>query len=247
MRNVAPTRSLDRRANQWKSFAFLVGTLGAFVTAIGILMNAIPLVGLTDPSYGVYDFLRGLAVFVGIVLLLVALGMLIRAFTWRTDNDLAQHTAQVLSRELDDRYTFIRNVSKLDIGYVDAVLVGPPGVLIFRITDVEGDWANEGVNWLIRKPTGEFLPAPFNPTKETQVDMQKTDAYLKKRGLHDVPVYGVVVFTKPEQRVRLSARDSVIPISHLTLLTVNLQGNYMGADRINMNVATQVVKQLYGD
>lgn len=247
MRNVAPSRSLVRRANQWKSLAFLVGALGAFLTAVGILLNVVQLVGVTDPSFGFYNFLRGLATFVGIVLLLVAAGMLIRAFTWRTDNDLAMMTAQALAPQLDDRYTLIRNVSRREIGYVDAVLVGPPGVLVFRITDVEGDWANEGGNWLIRKPSGEFLPAPFNPTQEDLVDIKKVDEFLKMRGQQNVPIYGVVVFTKDERRIRLSARESVVPITHLHMLMVNLQNNYMAQERINMNVVTQVVKTLYGD
>ncbi|MBK8023360.1 MAG: NERD domain-containing protein [Chloroflexi bacterium] len=245
MRNVAPTRSLTRRANQWKSIAFFVGAFGAFLVAIGVLMNVIQLVGVNDPSYGLYNFLRGAAVFLGIIVILVSAGMLIRAFTWRIDNDLAQQTAQALGQALDDRYTLIRNISKREIGYVDAVLVGPPGVLVFRITDVTGDWANEGVNWLVRKGSGELLPAPFNPTKECQVDMEKLAAYLAARGVREVPVLGVVVFTKGEKTVRLSARDSVIPISHLHLLPINLQTFYLNEERMNMNVASQVVKQLY--
>ncbi len=50
MRNVAPTRSLTRRANQWKSIAFFVGAFGAFLVAIGVLMNVIQLVGVNDPA-----------------------------------------------------------------------------------------------------------------------------------------------------------------------------------------------------
>lgn len=247
MRNVAPSRSLVRRANQWKSLAFLVGAVGAFVTAVGVLMNVVPLVGSNDPSFSLYNFVRGLATFVGIALLIGAAGILIRAFTWRTDNDLAQMTAQALGRALDDRYTFVRNVSKLDIGYIDAVLIGPPGALVFRIIDVEGDWANEGANWLVRKSSGEFMPAPFNPTKEDQIDIEKLDAYLKKKNIHDVPIFGVVVFTKGQNRVRLSAREPVLPITHLDQLTVNLRGNYLAQERINMNIASQVIQQVYGE
>ncbi|MBL8133036.1 MAG: NERD domain-containing protein [Anaerolineae bacterium] len=245
MRNVAPTRSLTRRANQWKSIAFLAGALGGFALAVGILMNVIPLVGVNDPSFGVYSFLRAAAEFVGIVLLAVSAGMLIRAFTWRMDNDLAQQTAQVLGQKLDDRYTLIRNVSKREIGYIDAVLVGPAGVLVFRITDAEGDWANEGVNWLVRNNSGDLLPAPFNPTKECQIDMDRLGEFLRGRGVHDAPVLGVVVFTRDDRRVRLSARDSVIPISHLHLLPVNLGSFYLNAERMNMNAVTQVIQQLY--
>jgi hypothetical protein len=248
MRNLAPTLSLNRRANQWKSIGFLVLALGAFLTAIGVLMDVVQLVGRTDPAYGVYNFLRGAALVIGIGALLAGVAMLVRAFTWRKDNDLAQRTAAVLGQALDDRFTFIRNVNKPNIGYIDAVLIGTPGVLVFRIVDVTGDWANEGANWLIRKSaTGEFLPAPFNPTQQALDDIVKLDAALRTAGIGEVPIFGVVVFTKDERQVRLSAREPALPISHLHLLTVNLGSGFLAADRINMNTATQVIRLLYGD
>ncbi|MDZ4768498.1 MAG: nuclease-related domain-containing protein [Chloroflexota bacterium] len=247
MRNVAPTLSLNRRANQWKSYGFLVIALGAFLTAVGVLLNVVPLVGRTDPAFGLYSALRTLVAFAGVALLLVGVGLLVRAFTWRKDNDLAQMTAQALRASFDDRYTFIRNVSKRELGYIDAVMVGPAGVLVFRIVDAEGDWANENANWLIKKSaTGEYLPAPFNPTQQALDDIQKLDTSLRAIDVNGIPIFGVVVFTKDERRIKLSARDSALPISHLGLLTVNLANGYLAADRINMNTATQVVKLLYG-
>jgi hypothetical protein len=247
MRNLAPTLSLNRRANQWKSIGFLILALGAFLTAVGVLMNVVELVGRTDPGYGLYSVLRGAAVVLGIGALIAGVGVLVRAFTWRKDNDLAQRTAQVLAPALDDRFTFIRNVNKPGIGYIDAVLVGTPGVLVFRIVDVTGDWANEGANWLIRKSGGgEFLPAPFNPTQQALDDVKRLDAALRSAGIGEVPIFGVVVFTKDERQVRLSAREPALPISHLHLLTVNLGAGYLAADRINMNTATQVIRLLYG-
>ena len=49
MRNEAPSRSLVRRANQVKTLALLLGAVGVFVTALGILGAALPLVYETDP------------------------------------------------------------------------------------------------------------------------------------------------------------------------------------------------------
>src|SRR5579871_91203 len=143
MRNEAPSRSLVRRANQVKTLALLVGAVGVFVTAVGILGAALPLVYTTDPSYGAYVFGYNLALVVGIGLLIVAVALAIRAFTWKTDNDLAMITGRFLAQYFDDRFTLIRNVSKREIGYVDAVLLGPPGVLVFRILDTEGNFSNE--------------------------------------------------------------------------------------------------------
>src|SRR5215213_10541108 len=143
MRNEAPSRSLVRRANQVKTLALLVGAVAIFVGAVGILLAAIPLDNPASSTYPGYVLLYNLALLLGAALLVVAVALAIRAFTWKTDNDLAMITARFLAQYLDDRFTLIRNVSKREIGYVDAVLVGPPGTLVFRILDSEGDFVNE--------------------------------------------------------------------------------------------------------
>ena len=247
MKNVAPSRSLVRRANQVKTLALLVAAIGVFVTALGVFLSTIPLVSVISPGYNLYVLLSNLAIIVGIGLLLLAIGLAVRAFTWVTDNDLAMITGNFLAQYLDDRFTLIRNVSKRQIGYVDAVLVGPPGVLVFRILDNEGSFANEGVNWLRRKPTGEFVPARINPSREDIADIRKVREYVEKRTQVTIPVYGVIVFTKPEPRVTLSARDPVVPPTHLQALVTNLQPNYLAKDRIDTALVAQIVKLLYGE
>ncbi|MBI1259593.1 MAG: hypothetical protein GC204_19160 [Chloroflexi bacterium] len=249
MRNEAPSRSLVRRANQVKTLALLVGAVGVFVTAIGILGAALPLVYETDPSYGLYVFGYNLALVLGAALLVTAIALAIRAFTWKTDNDLAMITGRFLAdtQVLDDRFDLIRNVSKREIGYVDAVLVGPPGVLVFRILDNEGNFANDGANWLRIKPTNESVPASINPTREAIADIQKMREFLEKRNLPAVPVYGVVVFIKDEQRVRLSAREPVVPPTHLKNIIPNLQPNYLAKDRIDQPTVEAIRRLLMGE
>ncbi len=247
MRNVAPSNSLVRRANQVKTLALLIGAIGVFVTAIGVLLSVIPLVSVSAPEYATYSFVSDLALVTGIALLVIAVALAVRAFTWKIDNDLAMITGKFLAQYLDDRFTLIRNVSKRQIGYVDAVLVGPPGVLVFRILDVEGSFANEGANWLHRQPNGEFVPARINPTREAVDDIRKVREYLENKQIPNTPVYGVVVFTKPEQRVPLSAHDPVVPPSHLQSLVNNLRPNYLAKDRIDAPTVVQIVRALYGE
>ncbi len=247
MRNEAPSRSLVRRANQVKTLALLVGAVGVFVTAVGVFLAAIPLDYPTSSSYGLYLFAYNLALLVGVALLLLAVALAVRAFTWKTDNDLAQISGRFLAQALDDRFTLIRNVSKRQIGYVDAVLVGPPGVLVFRILDVEGAFANDGVNWLRIKPTGESVPASMNPTREAIADIRKVREFLDKRQLPNIPVYGVVLFIKDEPRVRLTARDPVVPPTHLGSLINNLRPNYFAKDRIDQPTVEAIRRLLLGE
>ena len=202
---------------------------------------------VSAPEYSTYSFISDLALVAGVALLVIAVVLAIRAFTWKTDNDLALITGKFLAQYLDDRFTLIRNVSKRQIGYVDAVLVGPPGVLVFRILDTEGTFANEGANWLRRQPNGELVPARINPTREAVDDIRKVREYLEKKQIPNAPVYGVVVFTQPVQRVTLSAHDPVVPPSHLQSLVDNLRPNYLAKDRIDAPEVVQIVRALYGE
>src|SRR5690606_5149399 len=246
MQNVAPSNSLVRRANQVKTIALLVAAVGIFVTAVGILLSVIPLVSVTAPEYDTYTFISSLALVSGIALLILAAALAIRAFTWKTDNDLAMNTGKFLAQYLDNRFTLIRNVSKRQIGYVDAVLVGPPGVLVFRILDAEGDLVNDGANWLRRTATGELVPASINPTRDAIDDIRKVREYLEKKHIPDGPDYRVVVLTKPEPTLTLSVREPTVPPTHIHTLVNNLRGNYLAKDRIDTATAAQVVRVLFG-
>jgi hypothetical protein len=253
MRNVAPSRSLVRRANQVKTLAFVVGAAGIFALAVGILFNAVPLVAVENPGFGLYNFVRGLALFAGVIMIVAALAMGIRAFTWKVDNDLAIEVGRILSPNLNDDYTLIRNISKLAIGYVDAALVGPPGVLIFRLFDGAGSFINEGENWMRvkgRTQTGapDVAPLSFSPTRQTQADMDKVAAYLKRHNLSDVPIFGMVVMMKnpPAARIeRLIAPQ--LPVTQLPELWQTLQRAYLIHAELDKPKADAVVRALYGD
>lgn len=253
MRNVAPSRSLVRRANQVKTLAFVVAAAGVFALALGIFLNVVPLVTPTNPSYGFYTFLRGLAVFAGGVLLVLAAGLAVRAFTWRVDNDSAKLVATALSGQLSDDYTLIRNISKMTIGYVDALLVGPPGVLIFRLVDAAGTFINEGENWVRVKghlPSGtpEVAPLSYSPTRQTQADMDKVSAYLRAQNLSDVPVFGLVVLMKPPPTAAIERLITPkLPVAQLHDLWAVLQRAYLVEGRLDKAKADAVVRALYGD
>ena len=91
------------------------------------------------------------------------------------------------------------------------------------------------------------MPARINPTREAVDDIRKVREYLEKQQIPNAPVYGVVVFTQPEQRVPLSARDPVVPPSHLQSLIDNLRPNYLAKDRIDAPLVVQIVRALYGE
>lgn len=245
MHNVAPSRALARRSRQLLALALVIGALGAFIVALGVLMIMIPFVAEGSSSFSIYNLLRNGLVAFGALMFIVALGVGIRAATWKTDNDLAQTVGKYLSQHLDARYTLIRNISRRDLGYVDAVLVGPPGVLVFRLVPDKGIFANEGANWLIQNRKGEWAPWHISPTREVVADIQKLRDYLARVNLGDIPVYGSIVFMHEQPAVQLMAKEPVVPLTHLSTLIPNAQSNYFAKDRIDGPKVANTIRMLY--
>ena len=245
MHNVVSARALARRSRQLLTLALVVGSIGAFIIAIGVLLYVIPLVADGAEGFGLYNLTRIGLLGIGILIFLLGIGLAVRAVTWRTDNDLAQLTARVLETQLDARYTFIRNVSRREIGYVDAVLIGPPGVLVFRILDHRGVFANEGADWLTQNRRGDWSPWGISPTKQVVADIQKMRDYLARYNLGDVPVYGVIVFTREAPETQLMAKTPVVPLTPLSTLLANLRDTYLAKDRIDAPRIAASVRMLY--
>lgn len=246
MQNVAPTLALARRARQLLQLAFLAMSAGIFVIVVALTMFVIRAASETGETYSFYNFLRTALLFFGVLLMIAGAAMVLRAITWKTDNNLAIVTGAHLAQYLDESYTFIRNVSKFRLGYIDAVLVGPPGVLVFRTLNAEGQYLNEGGKWLVRDRRGDWTPAAINPTKDTIVDIQALRTYLDRYDLDEVPVYGVVVFTTKPTKISLQLVNPQVPVAQLEQLYDALQEQYLVNEaRITPQQITAVVRKLY--
>ncbi|MFO7321785.1 MAG: nuclease-related domain-containing protein [Chloroflexota bacterium] len=245
MHNVAPSRALARRTRQLLTVAFVAAAIGTFIAVAGLALFVVQLVAPNSPSYSLFVLVRLIILIIGIIVFFVALVLVWRALTLRKDNDLAMVTGRFLAQYLDDRYHFIRNVSKRGIGYIDAVLVGPPGVLVFRILDNRGIFANEGANWLRQDPREGWTLAGIEPTRECVQDIKKLREYLAQNRLGHVPVYGVIVFIHQEPQVQLSVRQPTVPVTTLRSLLTNLGDNYLARERIDDGQVAAVVQHLY--
>ena len=248
MRNMTPSRALSRRANNERTIAFLTGAVGIFLIVLGIFFIVVPLTGPNNPGYSLYLLIRTGLIGIGVLLLIGALALGVRAFTYRSDNDLAQMTARVLGPALDDRFTYIRSVNRRGIGYVDAVLVGPPGLLVFRILDEAGVFFNEGANWLEADPgrgPQAWKTTSIKPTADCFADMKRLDEYLTGKGLTRVPIFGVIVFTRDVPQVRLSSREPALPSATFSVLLATLRTYYLTQDRLEPARAEQIVRLLF--
>lgn len=246
MQNVVPSQALSRRSRQWLIVAGALALVAALSLVIGVVLRFIPLVVPSNPSYPVYVAVHNLLLSGGGLLLLVAGGMAIRALTWKRDNPLALSTAQALAAFVDERFIFIRNVSKRAVGYVDAVLVGPPGVLVFRICDERGVFYNEGNKWMRQHDQGHWKPLSWSPTDEVIADIRKVREYLIRHQVENPQVFGVVVFLGDPPATVVTVQNPTVPVAHLDELHDRLLGNYLALmDRHNAATVMRMAELLY--
>lgn len=242
MKIVSPARPLVRRSRTLLVLAGVLLSLGVFLVLVGIAMAAIPWVAPESSAYSLFTFMRGLVFVGGIALALAALAVAVRAVTLRTENTDAVVTARELARHLDDRFTFFTNVNRPGLGYIDGVLVGPPGALVCRILDSKGLFFNEASGWLKGGPNG--TPLRTNPTQQAIDDIKALREYLAKNQLERLPVFGVIVFIHPDPVLRLVVKDPVVPPTHLSSLMIRLQDNYLAKDRTDNQTIEAVNKLL---
>ncbi|NDJ85341.1 MAG: NERD domain-containing protein [Chloroflexi bacterium] len=227
MQNINSSKNVNRRGRFYLLMGLFVTLGGLFAVIIGVLLFLLPVLG-TDLSTPVGICLN----IFGFPLTFVGLGLMFRGSTLQKDNPLAYEVGESMRSFLgsDARYTYVRNLSRRTLGYIDGVLVGPPGVLVLRTVDHKGEWHNERAEWRVRDKKGRLRPASDNPTRECARDVYALRKFLAKRGLDQVPVYGVVVFVS--DRVKLRGQGSIIPIAEKHTLFQILSRNYLSDERI---------------
>lgn len=247
MLNTAPSRSLARRTRQLILWAFLAGSSGVFLITIGMALYAILLFAIDTQGAQMQRF-AGITLMVsGGFILLIGVALFLRSLIRRRENDLALLTGEYLSDYLDERYRFIRNINQPVLGYIDALLVGPPGILVFRILDDQGEFLNDKSSWARKNRQGEFLPWRLNPTKETIIDVKAVQHFLEKQGMAGLEVYGVAVFLADSPDVTLTFKNPVVPVAHLSGLIETLKPNYLATERISARQIDKLTRLILGE
>ncbi len=225
MQNINPSRNIARRGRYYLFIGGVTFFGGAIAITLGTLFFFFPLWDTV-----IFDALRVVLIIAGIAAVIAGIAIIIRALTLQKDNPLAYAVGEALSQFLDNRYTYLRNVSKRGVGYIDAVLVGPPGALVLRIVDYKGTWINERGEWRVINAKGQLRPAGTNPTREAVKDVIALRKFFAKRGLNQVPVYALIVFTA--EHAKLSADGPVVPICEVPTLFPILRRDYLADERI---------------
>ena len=241
MQNINPTHKRNRRS------LFYLTVLG-FPPLIGGCTAIASIVLLSQfPAFGDQTLLVMicLAIFAGPAAVGGAVAVY-RGLTLDKDNETAYQVGEAMKSILDERYTFVRNVSQRGLGYIDAVVIGPPGALVLRIVDHNGFWRNEKAEWLVKDPrSGKMKAAPSNPSRECARDVYALRKYLAKRNLTKIPVYGAVVFHS--SNLTLQGAGPVVPITETHRMYDILKRDYLADDtRINPTLARETINALTG-
>lgn len=234
MQNLNPTQRIARRGRD-------IMLIGSLVLLVGLVVGALSvLIVLLIPS----TLLEVILIGVTLVLLISGIGLLIRGLTYRRDNEIARAVGDLLTGELDDRFVFIRNLSRNRLGYIDALLIGPPGALVFRVTSIGGMFLNESADWLESNDGGRTYSLSRNTfTREAVIDIHALRKFLARNGLPEIPVFGVVVFTNGTARI--TTRQPVVPVAELRTLMSVLKREYLVKDRVTPDQAHRAVMVLY--
>ena len=245
MRHVVPSGALTRRARTVLYGSAVLMLAGLFALAIGFALHIIALVVESNPGFRQYDLVRKGLMVIGALIIVISIGFIVRALTWKRDNLIAKSLGDLIAEFYDDRYVFIRNVSRSTLPYIDAVLVGPPGVLVLRVTDVRGTYFNEGRAWMKQQDKGEWRTMRWNPTEEAVSDIKAMREWLRARDLPDVPVFGGIVFTREVPETQVTGQSPIVPVLHSSEFSYALQDNYFVKDRLDQPTVNRIASLLY--
>ncbi|HEX5503028.1 MAG TPA: nuclease-related domain-containing protein [Thermomicrobiales bacterium] len=123
--------------------------------------------------------------------------------------------AAALARDLPDDYTLYRNL-RLP-GYrtdLDAVLLGPPGVVVLENKAYRGEFVLYHDRWYRADSDGDLRPWRSSPTRQAADNAARLAAWLAQQRLDAVPVYPLVVLSSGvvrEERRRPAA--PVVPLA----------------------------------
>ena len=118
-----------------------------------------------------------------------------------------------LANRLDKRWTIYRNLqlpgSKADL---DAVLVGPPGVLVVEIKAYSGSFKINRDRWHYRR-AGRWYLSDKSPLKQALANKRRLEKYLAQHGLSEIPVGTAVILGRDPDYIHF--HKPIIPVRRL--------------------------------
>ena len=141
-----------------------------------------------------------------------------RAVRYRAGAAGEDALARVLGEGLGDDYTLYRNLRPGVGGDLDAVLLGPAGLVVLEVKAYRGAFVLFGDRWYraASPDGGDLTPWRGSPTLQARRNADRLALWLALRGLAATPLYPLVVLTSGHVReVRTRPRVPVVPLQQL--------------------------------
>ena len=239
MHNISPARAMARQARRYLITGAVILLAGLVMIALDVFTIVIPLT-----RAGWYGTVQIVLLAAGLVALLVGGVFVFRSIRFPAENHHARRMGEVLARALDYRYTYIHSINRRKLGYVDAVLLGPHGALVFYFFDRPGRYLNEGNLWY-QQEGHELRLSSRNPTREAVRDVTVLRKYFLENDLAHMPVYAVVVVTRQETIV--TTQQPVMPVAYMPGVMDALQDNYLAQERVDPQSVAAGVRAIMRD
>ncbi|MCY4008591.1 MAG: response regulator [Anaerolineaceae bacterium] len=238
-------RGLSREAKKLLQVASLAILGGSFVLLVGLALSVIPLIGREGSFAELYHILQQALILAGLLSAVCGLWFLLRANQRRkTDDLLAQEVFQTLARNLDARFSFISSSQIRSVCGIDALMIGPPGLLIFKFLHLNGQLYQERGHWLTQNRKGELIPLKNNPTQELLSDMNHIQQRLDGQGLSDFPIFGAILSLNDSDQLQYHANEEIFPLVFAPSLNERLKQSYFFRDRITLRAAGKLLEHL---
>ncbi|MBK9123355.1 MAG: hypothetical protein IPM16_09590 [Chloroflexi bacterium] len=241
MKSVSGGRAITRQAYQFSVFGFGGVAFGVFLIVLGAFLSRVPLAAPGSADAATLQTIVSIAQAVGVVAVILGIAAIARGLTFKRKSPLTERVAAVLSGALGDEYVLFRGLNTVRLGYIDAVLIGPPGVLVFRIVEGGGTLLVEGDRWLRPGRIGDWVPAGINATHECIVDMRAVRNHLARKNVPTEYIFGVAVIVGD---ARITEKASVLPSVTVEQLVSRLKAGYMAKQRIDPPTASAIIAQL---
>lgn len=149
-------------------------------------------------------------------------------------------TARVIQQALNKNWSVFLNLMlpEKKSADMDAVLVGPPGIWLLEIKNMDGQFRNTGEQWEFLSGT-KWKITKRNPTKQARKNAARLASFLKAGGIKKNSVTPVVVWVNIEKKPNIEQ-----PLAAVWTLD-SLQEELMGVDQQKTKFLPDEQKTIY--
>ena len=245
MHDLSIGRGISRQAQRLLQFAILAVSGGAFVSIVSLALSVMPLIGREGSLAKIYTVTTQSVFTLGVIVAFIGLWSLGRAYQRKKNDEfLANRIAQKLCIQFDSRFTLVSNFNSQGLRGVDAVIAGPPGLLVLKFLNHSGSLFQERGYWLIQGINGDLRPLRNNLTEELLSDILRIRTRLNDKKLSGFPLFGAVLSVNSSDVLQYHSNGEIFPLVFSTSIAESLHQQYLFRDRVTLRAVRKAIEYL---